>query len=105
MAAKCPTIRLFLEAVAAEFGPDTFPLDEKQPEVPEHVVLTSARDRRFSASVIARPERPGYFSVMVELHDPPEPQLIPFEIAADGVFSLAEVLGLLARYREWRQKS
>jgi hypothetical protein len=64
-------------------------------------VLTSARDRRFSVSVIALPERPGRFSVMAELYDPPEPQLIPFEIAEDGEFGLAEVVELLGRYRQW----
>lgn len=99
--AKCSVIRQFLETVAAEFGPDVFPLDGQQPDTPEHIVLISAQDRRFSVSVIALPERPGYYSVMVELYEQPEPQLIPFEIAEDAEFSLAEVLQLLGRYRGW----
>jgi hypothetical protein len=93
-------IHRLLESVAEAYGPDAFPLDGQQPASPEHVVLTSARDRRFSVSIIAQPEQPGQFSVMVELYDPPEPELIPFEIAEDGEFNLAEVVELLGRYRD-----
>src|SRR5262245_30371913 len=101
---KSPAIRRPLESVGAAYGPNTFPLDDRQPESPDHVVLTSGRDRRFSASIIALPEEPGLFSVRVELYEPPDPQLIPFEIAEDGEFDLAGVVRLLGRYREWSRR-
>jgi hypothetical protein len=41
--------------------------------------------------------------VRIELYDPPEPQFIPFEIAEDGEFNLAEVVELLGRYRDWHR--
>jgi hypothetical protein len=97
---KGVVIRTLLDSVAAAFGPDAFPLETQQPDSPEQVILTSARDRRFSASFIAVPERPGHFSVMVEIYDPSHSQLVPFEIVVDGEFSLPEVLELLGRYRE-----
>ncbi len=89
-----------LESIAEVYGPDAFPLAGQQPESPEHIVLTSARDNRFSASIIALPERPGQYSVMVELYELPESQLIPFEFIEDGEYSLAEVVELLGRYRD-----
>jgi hypothetical protein len=100
---KSAVVRRLLESVATAYGPDAFPLDGQQPDSPEHVLLTSAKDRRFLASIIALPGQTARFSVMVELYDLPEPRLIPFEIAEDGEFSLAEVVAVLGRYREWRR--
>lgn len=99
---KNAVVRRLLESVAAAYGPDAFPLDGQQPESPEHVLLTNAKDRCFLASIIALPGQTARFSVMVELYDLPEQRLIPFKVAEDGEFSLAEVVALLGRYREWR---
>ena len=103
MSPKQAAIRRLLDAITAAFGPSAFPLDGQQPDSPGHVILASARDRRFSASIIALPGRQNRFSVMVELYDPPNPRLVPFEVAADGEFSSAEVLELLERYRDWHR--
>lgn len=98
---KNAVVRRLLGSVAAAYGPDAFPLDGQQPDSPEHVLLTSVKDRCFLASIIALPGQTARFSVMVELYDLPERRLIPFEVVEDGEFSLAEVVALLGRYREW----
>ncbi len=108
---KTSGIHRVLEAVAAMYGPDAFPLDEPQPKSPGHVGLTSARDRRFYASIIAMGGQPEVFSVQVELYEPPEPIVvaavgevrlcIPFELVEDQKLDLASVVELLGRYRNW----
>jgi hypothetical protein len=98
---KSPAIRRLLEALSTAYGTDAFPVEDWRPGSPDAIGLTSTRDRRFAASVIALPDEPNRYSVVVELYDPPEPTIIGFEIAANGEFSLAGVVELLDHYREW----
>jgi hypothetical protein len=101
---KSAPIRRLLKAVWRAFAPDTFPVEDWRPQSPDALGLTSARDPRFWASVIAMPDRPGWYSVMVELYEPPDLHAFPFEIAVNGEFSRAGVVDLLARYREWTRR-
>jgi hypothetical protein len=98
---KTAPIHRLLAAVADAHGPDAFPVEDWRPECPGAVGLTSARDRRFLASVVALPGPADRYAVMVELYDPPGAQILPCEIAADGEFDLAEVVELLGHYRDW----
>jgi hypothetical protein len=97
---KTTAIHRLLAAVASAYGPDAFPVDDRQPDDPATIVLTSACDRRFLASVVMLQGSPERFSVMVELYAPPDANIIPFEIAADGEYDLLGVVELLGRYRE-----
>ena len=92
-----------LAAVASAYGPDAFPVDDRQPDDPGTIVLTSACDRRFLASIVTLEGPADRFSVTIELYDPPDASIIPFEIAAEGEYDLLGVVELLGRYREWRR--
>lgn len=100
---KSPLVRSLLQSIADMYGPDMFPMDSQQPDSPDHIVITSARDTHFSASIVSLRERPGRFSVMVELWDSPDRQLIPFQIAEDSEFGVAEIVEMLGKYCEWRR--